>query len=273
MLKRLKSTLWLLLVVTSLNANPLKVVFVNGTVTYIPENTAQQALMAGAIINQSGKVMIGVNSSVSFKQGDQYFTMQKPGFYVLSEMKTSPVEIIKTDDLLIRLEQTSKKPKGKNSIQVKTRGFQDEGRYQVYLELLTQKDYEMIIERLRRPVNSPEFFYKGRALLHLGQLSAAEKTLEEALNRKPKELALVKEIYSSLAFSYYKLKKYRKVERCFQGMLNKGKSKTMVPPELWVMATMSLDKSNKKAAKKRALQFRKAFPDHPLLNRVEPYIK
>ena len=79
MLKSLKNTLWLLLVISSLNANPLKVVFVNGTVTYIPENTAQQALKAGNTINQSGKIMIGVNSSVSFKQGDQYFTMQKPG--------------------------------------------------------------------------------------------------------------------------------------------------------------------------------------------------
>lgn len=273
MLKHLTNILFLLFVVSGLNAKSLKVVFVNGTVTYIPGNTSQKALKAGATINQSGKIMVGVNSSVSFKQGDQYFTMQKPGLYSLSEVKTSPVAIIKTDDLLISLQQTSNGPKEKSSIKVKTRGFQDEGRYEVYMELLAKKDYEMIIERLRRPVNSPEFFYKGRALLHLGQLTAAEKTLEEALNRRPKELTLVKEIYSSLAFSYYKLKKYPKVERCFQGMLNKGKSKTMVPPELWVMATVSLEKTNKKAAKRRALQFRKAFPDHPLLSRVEPYIK
>ena len=273
MLKLCSNILWLTIACSTLDATSLKVIFVNGSIYHIQKNSSQQKLKAGNIINQNGKIMVSVASSISFKKNNQYYTIEKPGIYTLSKLNINPVNTEHADELLINLQRPVNKSKNTSALKVNTRGFQDEGRYQVYLELLARKDYEMIIERLRRPVNSPEFFYKGRALLHLGQLSAAEKTLEQALIKKPKELALVKEIYSSLAFSYYKLKKYPKVEQCFQGMLSKGKNKNMIPPELWVMSTVSLEKSSKRAARSRAIQFRKTFPDHPLLSRLEPYIK
>lgn len=248
-----------------------RVVYVNGDITVQKEDGSTNTLDENQLLQQTDTVILKKNSSFSFKHKNNYFSFSQPGNHDIASIKKNAVSEFHHSEMLFPLRRGMPLNEDDQEIIVRTRGFRDEGRYEVYIDLLADRDYDLIVERLRSPLNAPEFYYKGRALLHMGQLQDAVSNLEKAVQKKPSEKALIKEIYSTLAFSLYRLDKFDQVENCFQRTKQLITQK-QIPAELWVLSVMAMDKKSTKRAQRRARMFQSYYPNHNLLQKVKPFL-